>query len=332
MRALDRDSRCRGAPPSRALGDALHARRRAWDEENGADGLFLDIDGRKPPLRRRGGAHGRSCPPPRRLRPAGPARACRHARRRPGRSARYGEHPALLVPPGGEADALRSPSRRGPAPGSWPPARRCAGSASSAIGDLLDKPRAPLSRRFGATSCCASTRRSAARPSRSTRRAAAGLSMRCARSSIPSSPRSAIVRRRAASDRGARPPSSSADGVGARGLAAHASTGSTASRFAVELGLAAPTRNADLYRAPLRPPARPARRHDRSRLRLRGDPPRRRRRRALEAPPGGALPPRRRRGRTIVRSSLIDALSQRFGRDRPAPALARRKPHPGTRR
>ena len=46
MRDADRDGGCRGAAPARAVGDALYARRsRLWDEENGGDGLFLDITG-----------------------------------------------------------------------------------------------------------------------------------------------------------------------------------------------------------------------------------------------------------------------------------------------
>ncbi len=120
----------------------------AWDEENGADGFFLDIAGAAHLF---GGEEEllRDCR--RRLARFGlPARLA--LADTPGAGwalARYGRSPVSLVPSGGEAEALAAlpidALRLG--------RETCLALKRlglERIGDLLDKPRPPLTKRFGA--------------------------------------------------------------------------------------------------------------------------------------------------------------------------------------
>jgi protein ImuB len=121
----------------------------AWKEENGADGLFLDVTGATHLF---GGEAKLMADLSRRLANFGlPARLAFAGT--PGTAwalVHYGEHPVVRVPPGGEEAALRRlPIEALRLDLATRTTLRRLGLKS--IGDLIDKPRAPLSRRFDAS-------------------------------------------------------------------------------------------------------------------------------------------------------------------------------------
>ena len=178
---------CRSAPPipqptmPRSQRLALWATRYTpavspWGEENGADGFFLDVTGAAHLFGGEETLLADLVAPARPFRPAGAARHRRYGRRRLGAVALSSAARRRSCRPGRKPKRLRRcRSRRC---GSRPiRARRCGGSASSASARSSTS-RARRLRRASRPSCCsASTRRSAARPSRSPSIvAAAGLS------------------------------------------------------------------------------------------------------------------------------------------------------------
>ncbi len=168
--------RCRCAPPIRPPTmprcaawrcgrRAIRPRSRPGASENGADGFFLDVTGAAHLFGGEETLLADLVAAARSFRPAGAARHRRYRRRglgavalssRASRSCRPDRKPKRLRPCRSKRCGCR-PIR----------ARRCGGSASSASASLIDKPRAPFAARFESrTADSASTRRSAARPSR----------------------------------------------------------------------------------------------------------------------------------------------------------------------
>ena len=229
-----------------------------WDEASGADGLFLDITGCAhlfggeaellADLAARLRAFG-LCPALAIADTAGAAWAVAPLWRRrdePDRAAGRGRQPRSAT-----CRSPRCACRRGYA------SRSCAGSASGASASSCDQPRAPLRGPLRAPSCCAaSTRRWGARPSRSSPvvRAARLSRARHVPRADPE-PRSTC----------SRPPRAccgelaedlARDAVGARVLRLAAVPRATARCASLDIGLAAPSRDAEHIAQPDRPAPR----------------------------------------------------------------------------